>query len=96
MSWESWNDFLAMGGYAPYVWGSYVVTLGLMALESSLLIARKRNLLKYLGRYSQARQESSMSACQRPSADHQPHASSASQQQDFTEGTSAPRRSISA
>lgn len=50
MIWESWSHFFAMGGYGPYVWGSYAVTLGLMAVESSLLIMRRRNILKYLGR----------------------------------------------
>ncbi len=49
MIWESWVDFLAMGGYAPYVWGSYGVMLGLMAVESSLLVMRRRNILRYLG-----------------------------------------------
>ncbi len=57
MSWENWSDFLAMGGYAPYVWGSYGVTLGLMAVESSLLIMRRRNILRYLGRNGEARQQ---------------------------------------
>lgn len=55
MIWQSWSDFFAMGGYGPYVWGSYVVTLGLMAVETSLLIMRRRNILKYLGRNGGAR-----------------------------------------
>lgn len=25
------NDFLAMGGYAPFVWGSYAATLAVFA-----------------------------------------------------------------
>ncbi|HSE00614.1 MAG TPA: heme exporter protein CcmD [Burkholderiales bacterium] len=45
MSWASWSDFFAMGGYALYVWGSYAVTAGLIALEVIMLILRRRNAL---------------------------------------------------
>ena len=33
MIWHSVGDFVAMGGYGPYVWGSLVVTAVLLALE---------------------------------------------------------------
>lgn len=33
MIWSNWTDFWAMGGYGLYVWGSFGVTAGLMALE---------------------------------------------------------------
>jgi heme exporter protein D len=33
MKWNSVSEFLAMGGYGLYVWGSYVVTLAAMLLE---------------------------------------------------------------
>ena len=33
MTWNSWADFWAMGGYAVYVWGSVGVTALLLALE---------------------------------------------------------------
>jgi heme exporter protein D len=33
MTWSSWADFWAMGGYAVYVWGSMGMTFGLLALE---------------------------------------------------------------
>ena len=36
------SDFLDMGGYAFYVWGSYGVTFALLALEVILLRKRKR------------------------------------------------------
>jgi heme exporter protein D len=49
MSWVSWPDFLAMGGYALYVWGSYGVTAGLIAVEVIMLLVRKRNALRRLG-----------------------------------------------
>ena len=42
MSWGSFGAFLAMGGYAPYVWGSYGVTVLLIAIEVAFLLARRR------------------------------------------------------
>jgi len=33
MIWESWDAFWAMGGYGPYVWGSYGVVLLCIAIE---------------------------------------------------------------
>ena len=50
MNWGSWNEFFAMGGYALYVWGSYAITIGLIAVEIGLLILRRRNILEHLGR----------------------------------------------
>ena len=46
MSWGSWENFLAMGGYAFYVWGSYLVALGLMIAEIVLIGLRRRNALR--------------------------------------------------
>jgi heme exporter protein D len=42
MNWGSLTNFLAMGGYGFYVWGSYGLTVLLIALELALLIARHR------------------------------------------------------
>jgi heme exporter protein D len=50
MNWASWSDFFAMGGYAFYVWGSYLVTLALLATEIVLLMLRKRDTLAQIGR----------------------------------------------
>ena len=36
------SDFLAMGGYAFYVWGSYGMTFALLALEVLLLLKRRK------------------------------------------------------
>ena len=36
------RGFLAMGGYALYVWGAYGVTLALLAIEVLVLLKRKR------------------------------------------------------
>ena len=33
MEWGSFNEFLAMGGYGLYVWGSYLVTVVCILLE---------------------------------------------------------------
>ena len=49
MNWASWSDFLAMGGYALYVWGSYAVTAGLIAVEVIMLFMRRRNALRRMG-----------------------------------------------
>ena len=48
MNWGSWSEFLAMGGFALYVWGSYAVTLGLIIAEIVLLALRRRNALERL------------------------------------------------
>ena len=45
MNWGGLENFLAMGGYAFYVWGSYLVTLGLLVAEIVLLALRKRSAL---------------------------------------------------
>jgi heme exporter protein D len=48
MNWASWSDFLAMGGYAVYVWGSFGVAAGLIAVEIILLRGRRRAALEPL------------------------------------------------
>ena len=50
MSWASMGEFLSMGGYGFYVWGSYGVTFALLAAEIALLRARRRRIVKALGR----------------------------------------------
>ena len=49
MSWGSLNDFFSMGGYALYVWGSYAVAAGLIAVEVIMLIMRRRAALGAAG-----------------------------------------------
>ena len=56
MNWGSLENFLAMGGYAFYVWGSYLVTLGLVIAEIVLLALRKRSALARLRLHGTARQ----------------------------------------
>ena len=45
MSWASASEFLAMGGYAFYVWGSFLATAACIAAEMLLLRARRRHAL---------------------------------------------------
>lgn len=54
MHWNSFSDFLAMGGYATYVWGSFGVTALLMALEPILLARGQKQLLARLKRQFRA------------------------------------------
>jgi heme exporter protein D len=39
----TWSEFFSMGGYAFYVWGSYLVTLIVMGGEVVFLLRRKRS-----------------------------------------------------
>ncbi len=45
MVWGGWDAFWAMGGYAPFVWGSYGVTAAVLALEVWLVRNRRRRAL---------------------------------------------------
>ena len=42
--WSSWSEFVAMGGYGLYVWGSFGVTAAVIALEVWFIGARRRAL----------------------------------------------------
>ena len=44
MHWNSLSEFINMGGYGTYVWGSYIVTFVLLTAEIIALRARKRKL----------------------------------------------------
>ena len=56
MNWGSLDNFLAMGGYAFYVWGSYLVAFGLVSAEIVLLALRKRSALARLRLHGTAAQ----------------------------------------
>jgi heme exporter protein D len=45
MIWRTWSDFIAMGGYAAYVWGAVGTTAAALALEVRALHARRRAAL---------------------------------------------------
>ena len=42
MHWSSLSEFIRMGGYGFYVWGSYGVTLVLLGGEVLMLLKRRR------------------------------------------------------
>ena len=50
MQWGSVSEFFGMGGYALYVWGSYLVTAIVIASEIATLIRRGRTLRARAGR----------------------------------------------
>ena len=50
MMWASWNEFVAMGGYGLYVWGSYGAVLVGVVLEIVLLRRGQSEMLKRLKR----------------------------------------------
>lgn len=43
MNWSSWADFFGMGGYATYVWGSYLGTFAIIAVEIVVALQRVRS-----------------------------------------------------
>lgn len=55
MIWESWSDFFAMGGYALYVWGSFIVVFGCMAGEVLLLAQRGQSIRAQLANANNVR-----------------------------------------
>jgi len=40
-----WSEFFSMGGYAFYVWGSYLVALLTMGGEVVFLLRRRKTLI---------------------------------------------------
>ncbi|HZX31133.1 MAG TPA: heme exporter protein CcmD [Rhodocyclaceae bacterium] len=48
--WNSLSDFIAMGGYAGYVWGSFGVTALIMAVEPIFVARRKGETIRRLKR----------------------------------------------
>jgi heme exporter protein D len=46
----NWSNFIHMGGYGFYVWGSYIATLILLGAEVLQLLKRKNTLRERDGR----------------------------------------------
>lgn len=46
----NWAEFFSMGGYALYIWAAYAVALAVIVIEVVLLMLRRRNILRFLGR----------------------------------------------
>ena len=49
MNWSSLDEFLYMGGYGLYVWGSYAATLVVMSVEAVLVRKRLQAAVGALG-----------------------------------------------
>ena len=56
--WNSFADFLAMGGYGGYVWGSFGVTLLIMIVEPILVARNRKNTIALLKRQLRAESRS--------------------------------------
>ena len=54
MYWNSFSDFIAMGGYAGYVWGSFGVTALILIVEPILALRRQRQTISRLKRQLRA------------------------------------------
>lgn len=52
--WNSFADFLAMGGYGLYVWGSFGVTALVMIAEPILAVRSRKSLVARLKRQTRA------------------------------------------
>ena len=52
--WNSFSDFIAMGGYGTYVWGSFGVTVLIMTIEPIVAIRNQRTLIARLKRQIRA------------------------------------------
>lgn len=50
-------DFLYMGGYWPWVWGSYGMMVGVIAIEVAQLRFRRRHLMQWLRRMARLARE---------------------------------------
>jgi len=50
VNWGSWDAFWTMGGYGLYVWGSYAMTVIVLAFEIRQLKSRRRTALQELAR----------------------------------------------
>ncbi|MDT3670067.1 MAG: heme exporter protein CcmD [Aromatoleum sp.] len=54
MQWESWSAFWQMGGAAPFVWGSYGLTVFLVVVELIMVARRRRETVRRLLRLRRA------------------------------------------
>ncbi len=52
--WNSFSDFLHMGGYGLYVWGSFGVTAAVMTIEPILVARNRKATLSRLKRQMRA------------------------------------------
>lgn len=55
--WASWSEFLGMGGYGFYVWGSAAMVVIVLAIEMTLVARRRRALFEQWVRPAGGRSE---------------------------------------
>ena len=54
MNWSTPSEFLAMGGYGLYVWGSFGITAAIMLVEPIVAVRNRKNLVARLKRQARA------------------------------------------
>jgi len=52
--WNSFSDFIAMGGYGFYVWGSFGLTAAIMAIEPIVVMRNRKTTIARLKRQLRA------------------------------------------
>jgi heme exporter protein D len=50
VNWGSWDNFMRMGGYGFFVWGSYGMAVAIVAVEVWQLKVRRRRAVTELRR----------------------------------------------
>jgi heme exporter protein D len=50
VNWGSWDNFLRMGGYGFFVWGSYGMAMAILVVEIWQLKVRRRRAVTELQR----------------------------------------------
>ena len=48
MNWNSVAEFIAMGGYGLYVWGSFLTVLAFIVIDVVGLMLRKRAIVRII------------------------------------------------
>ena len=48
MNWTGWQEFMAMGGYAGYVWGAIVMVGLVIAAEVGQIVVRRHGCRRRL------------------------------------------------
>ena len=57
--WHSLADFVAMGGYGFYVWGSFGLTALIMLVEPIMVVRNRRSVIARLKRQIRAENRNS-------------------------------------
>lgn len=57
MNWGSLTEFVEMGGYGLYVWGSYTMFVAALVWEALMLAQRRQRALEDLREQAQWRDE---------------------------------------